>query len=158
MDPEGTVIPKLMSMPGELRLTAGGRWLHGDDEVTHEGIAQFFSRHLVYAPELAAFVITVDGRSVAVTVEDTPWMVRTLDAQAMPWRAHLSDGTIDEIPDPVLIARTGGAFYVPVRRGKHLARLSRQAADSLAPLVESSGAGGFRVLCGGTAVPVIVAG
>lgn len=146
-------IPRLMNMPGTLTFTAEGRWLHAGEEITHEKIRDYFSRHLHYSKDHAGYVIEVDGKCVRAEVEDTAVVVRTIDTQSTPWRAYLSGDVEEDFRPETLVANAEGIFYCTVSEDRR-ARLMRPAWQSLLPFLQEPSAGEFELTIGDKSFPV----
>ncbi len=136
-------VPILMSMDGKLVFTAEGQWLHDGVPVTHEKIRDYFSRGLRRSVEHGGYVIEAGGRCVAVEVEDTPVVVRTLETSAWPWLALLSGGIEEPFDAGTLEVSREGVFYCRVNSGAESARLLRPAWQALLPYVFETAGGGF---------------
>ncbi len=129
----GAQIPILMKMPGTLRFTKDGEWLHDGAPITHKKIRDYFCEHLRFREAHQRFVIEVEGKCVAVEVEDTPLVVRTIDTSSEPWLAVLSDGRQRPFAADTLAVNAEGIFYCDV--SGHRARILRPAWQALLPHV-----------------------
>lgn len=113
-------------MPGELRFTAKGIWTHEGVEVEHRGVAQYFSRHLCWSED--GYLIEVSGKAVQVIVEDSPFVVSTIENLS---RVLVNDGSSQSFEPGNLAVVGEDSLYLPVREGHFWARLSKPAVQAL---------------------------
>lgn len=145
--------PILMSMPEPLRFSAEGVWSHGGVEVINERIALFFSTRLRYSQEHSSHIIEQDGRCVKVEVEDTPFVVRSIDVTQPAWQLLLNDASAEPFQPEALSATPDGAYYVRCKSGNYEAKLLRPAVQALLPFITESN-GGYAVAYGGELHPI----
>lgn len=146
--------PTLMTMPGTLTFTAQGTWLHDGEPVTHQKIARYFSKHLRYREELSSYVIEVDGRCVAVTVEDTPWVVSHLVLERRPWLMVLNSGEEEPFLPETLEAGAKDVLYCRSTAREATVRLSRATVQQLAPFVRQDHTGGYVLVVDDVCYPI----
>lgn len=125
-----------MSMQGALRLTEEGEWLHDGVPVSHEHIAKYFTKHLRYSLEHGSFVVEVEGKCVAVTVDDVPLFVDEIDLHG--GRVRLSNDAVESFAPEALRVSKENVFYL-VRVDGSAARLRRNAAQQLYPHISEEG-------------------
>lgn len=131
----------LMSMPGRLCFGKDGRWRHGSRPVTHAQIARYFSEHLRYSAEHSSWVIAVGGKCVEVEIEDTPYVVTTIETDTQPWQIRLNSGTVESFDPATVMIGGDNALYCRATEQRIPVRLLRPAMQRLWPLIaESSGA------------------
>ena len=154
-DPNKSEALQLMSLPGRLCFTKDGQWRHDGVVVTHRQIARYFARHLEYSEEHGSYVIAVDGRCVSVAVEDTPWVVTSIDSSDTgPWQIQLNSGESYPLDPESLEIRAENVLYCKVKGGTHLLRLLRSAMQSIWPLIEEQN-GSYYVLFHGQRFPIL---
>ena len=134
----------LMTMPGELRLDAHGRWVHDLQPVTHPGIADYLSKHLCWNDLHGRFVVEVEGRAVPVIIDDTAYFVVALDTSAVPWQIALNDGSSAEPLVGPIEVRASGEFICRVKGGRFPAKFGRNVHQQLQPFIEATGTSGNR--------------
>ena len=144
-------IPELMSITGALRLSAEGTLLHDGTPFTHPGVTEYFFRALRYVPELNRYVIQVAQRAVPVEIEDTAYVVRSLDVENA--RLFLNDGTTEEANLSTIAIRDDNVFYLRAKDGQELARLSRAAMQQLLPYIEETN-NGFSLVVHSRSYPI----
>ncbi len=115
-----------------------GRWYAGDEPVTHERLARFFTRYLRRKPDGNGYEIWVDERFHAdVEVEDTPYVVTALvpgsDGQL---QVQLNDDSVEPLDPASLRVAPDGAVVCSVKEGRERARFLRAAQADLAPYLE----------------------
>ena len=128
------IMTVLMNMPGELRFTAKGVWTHDGVEVKHKGVAKYFSRHLRWSEE--GYLIEVSGKAVKVVVEDSPFVVTTIENLN---KVFVNDGSCQSFEPGKLSAVGDERLYLPVREGQFWARLSKPAVQALESGIGYSG-------------------
>jgi hypothetical protein len=143
----------------KLRFGSDGRWYADGEPVTHERLAQFFSRY-VRQKAAGGYEIWVDERYHAdVEVEDTPHVVTTVSSDlgaAVPgFIVHLNDGTSERLDPYSLDVGHANVLYCRVKAGTERARFLRPAYYQLANFIEEAGGGQFRLHCGSTTHPII---
>ena len=118
-------------MTGRLVLSAEGHWSHDGAAVTHEGIANYFTKHLVWAPEFTSFIVRVGARCVTVDVEDLPHVVVNMELRNK--RVTLNTGAEESLDPARLSVSSAGIFYLELtsRDGSERARLRRAVAQQL---------------------------
>ena len=140
-------------VPGGLLFTKDGRWLNGGAEVTHQGIYDYLSKRVRFDDALGEFVVTLDGQLVVIEVEDTPFVVRTIDSSSDPWRVILNDGSSEEFLPATLQLGADNALYCQAK-GFQL-RLLRPANQALQPYIVQTQAG-FALSLNGKEFPITV--
>ncbi|MDZ7378913.1 MAG: DUF1285 domain-containing protein [candidate division KSB1 bacterium] len=115
-----------------------GRWYAGDEPVTHEGLARFFTRYLRRKPSGDGYEIWVDERFHAdVDVEDTPYVVTELLATADgQLQVRLNDDSVEPLDPRGLSVAADGAVVCTVKAGQDKARFLRSAQADLASYLE----------------------
>lgn len=124
-------------MPGTLRFTREGVWLHQGEPITHEGIYTFFSRRLHWSEQHQQYVVEDGGRCVSVEVEDTPRVVRTIDSTATSWLVIANSGERELFDPGQLRYSEAGELYYELQDSRQLARLLRPAVQALAPYISA---------------------
>jgi hypothetical protein len=143
-----------MNMSGELRFSKDGRWFHQGEEFTHEKIKNYFSRHLRYSEKLQRYVVEVDGRCVAVEVEDTPFVVRSIDTGNSPWTVVLNNGERRPFYADTLLVAEDGSFSCCIENGSQRARLLSAAMQKLLPFIEQADDGRYLICIAGRTYPI----
>jgi hypothetical protein len=103
-----------------------GQWTWNGQPMVHERILPFLKRRLRRDPD-GRYWVRLQGAQVPVQVEDAPFVVLGIDGGDPP-RLRLDDGVVERVTEPLtLLVGPGHRLYMPVRRGRHRAVLSRAA-------------------------------
>jgi hypothetical protein len=139
----------------KLSFRADGRWYADDEPVTHERLARLFSRYIRRKPS-GGYEIWIDERYHAdVEVEDTPYVVTAVEADAHgAFWVDLNDGTTELLDATGLEVGGGNVLSCRVKGGAERARFLRSAYYQLANFIEEVGPGRFALRCGTTTHPI----
>lgn len=129
---------RLMSMPGELVLSADGKWYHDGVFVSHARIARYFSQHLQWSKRLNSFVVSVDSRCVKVVVEDLPFFVCAFRLVGEELQQLLNTEEWEVVSKKGFSVSSDQRWTSYSQSKKCQARVSRAALQSLLPCVESA--------------------
>ena len=139
----------------KLTFRSDGRWYADEDPVTHERLARLFSRYVRRKAD-GGYEIWIDERYHAdVEIEDTPYVVTVVDADAGQFAIELNDGTREVLDVDSLRVGTGDVLYCRVKGGAERARFLRPAYYQLANFIEEVGPGRFELRCGGSTHPIV---
>ena len=138
-----------------LSFRSDGRWYADDEPVVHERLARLFSRYL-RRTHAGGFEIWIDERYHAdVEVEDTPYVVTTVDVDpATGVSIDLNDGTTEVLDPGTVHVGRNDVLYCRVKDGRERARFLRPAYYQIAHFIEETAPGRFQLRCGGTTYPV----
>lgn len=134
----------------KLAFRSDGRWYADDEPVVHERLARLFSRYLRRKAG-GGYEIWIDERYHAdVEVEDTPYVVTAVHADAQAHLAlELSDGTREPLDPGSVEVGERNVAYCRVKDGAEHARFLRPAYYELAEFIEEAAPGRFHLRCGG---------
>lgn len=137
-------------------LDAEGQWRHEGEPFVNERLRDLFHRS-IGRTEGGTWVLRIAPYTYPITVEDTPYHVRSLrlDGQGAAERAllRLSDGE-EEALDPATLRLRQGRLYCRVKGGAFEARFNRPAAYALLDRVEEPAAGEAALRLGGRLLPL----
>ena len=135
----------------KLSFRADGRWYADDEPIVHKRLANLFSRY-VRRKGNGGYEIWIDERYHAdVDVEDTPYVVVTVDSDPRDdLYVELNDGSTERLDTRTLEVGANDVLYCRVKGGTERARFLRAAYNQLADRFEQNQAGGFSLRCGGT--------
>lgn len=135
----------------KLSFRADGRWYADDEPIVHKKLANLFSRY-VRRKGTGGYEIWIDERYHAdVEVEDTPYVVVTLDSDPRDdIYVELNDGSTERLDTGSLEVGDNDVLYCRVKGGGEKARFLRPAYHQLADRFEANETGGFSLRCGGT--------
>jgi hypothetical protein len=124
-----------------LRIDKEGRWFYEDEEITHRKTYLLYCRHLT-RDDSGRIILRIGREQCPVEVEDTPFVVKTLDFT--PSRGGdlesigliLNDDTRERLDPKTLRIGPGNVPYCQVRGGMFEARFSRGAYQLLMRYVQ----------------------
>jgi hypothetical protein len=131
--------PEGRSRESTIRLDAEGRFWHEGRRVDHAGLAAALHDWIGRHPDDGRYILSNGYDWTYFTVDDAPYVVRTLRIEPERIVLVLSDGT-EEVWDPEA-TRVGpdAALYAPVKReargGPYEAKFSQHAQASLEPVL-----------------------
>ena len=130
---------------GKISFRRDGNWYSDEERVDNPRIAMLFSQSIRQNPNGSYFLQVGDERA-AIVVEDTPYVVRTLeDDELGGFIAVLNDDTREELDAATLEVGPDNVLYARVKDGKYRARFLRNAYYHLADRLETDDAGRFYV-------------
>jgi uncharacterized protein len=140
---------------GKISFRRDGNWYSDEERIDNARIALLFSRSIKQNPD-GSFYLQVAEERAPITVEDTPYVVKTIEGNAHTGftvvtndeeREPLDAATLEIGPDNVLYCRVkGGAFR---------ARFLRTAYYHLSTAFEADKRGGFSITIGGRRYPLL---
>ena len=140
-----------------IRFGRDGLWYSDDEPIANPRIARLFSQHVVRQPD-GSYRIEIDWDKAAIQVEDTPYVVRKLDAgEAGDFIVELNDETQEPLDLTSLEISGENVLYCRVKGGAERARFLRPAYYQLAPHMQVT-VDGFVVRAGGQEHPINRAG
>jgi hypothetical protein len=128
---QGPTTPQKQEKP-RLFLDKEGRWFHEGVEITHERTRQLFAKN-IRRDSSGAYHVHVGGQSAEVTVEDTPYTVRSVTVRKGPdgrpeeYVLHLNDETQESLAPESLSISAENVLYCRVKGGTERARFLRAA-------------------------------
>jgi hypothetical protein len=141
--------PPGRSRESTIRLDADGRFWHDGAQVEHPGLAQGLQAWIGRHPDDGRYILTNGYDWSYFTVDDAPFVVRSLLMEPERVVLRLSDGTEEPWDPATTRIGKGDALYATVKAqapgGPFEARFSPHAQTSLAPLLvpgEGPGADG----------------
>jgi uncharacterized protein len=131
--------PPGRSRESHIVLDARGVFRNEGVPIQHPGMARAFASWVRRHPHDGRYILSNDYDWTYLTVEDTPFFVRSIDMRAgEPWLT-LTDGSEEPLDPASVTAGEGDAVYVRVRGGEFEARLLPGAQSALvAVLVEDA--------------------
>lgn len=150
--------PEGRSRESSIRLDADGRFWHEGELVEHHGLAAGMHAWITRHPDDGRYVLENGWDWTYFTVEDAPFVVRTIREADGGFVLALSDGS--EVPWDPRRTRVGAgdALYAEVKagapRGPFEAKFSRAAQAALARWIEPTADGGPGIRLAGEVVPI----
>ena len=139
---------------GKISFRRDGNWYTDDERIDNLRIATLFSNSIRQNPDGSYFLQVGDERA-SITVEDTPFVVRTLeDDELGGFIVVLNDDTREELDAGTLEVGADHVLYARVKSGAYRARFLRNAYYHLADRLETDDAGRFFVRIRGVRHPI----
>jgi hypothetical protein len=143
---------------GKISFRKDGNWYSDDERVENPRIALLFSKCIRRGSD-GAYYLEMAGERAPVTVEDTPYVVRTLeDERGGGLAVVLNDGEREPLDPAGLEVGRENVLYTRVKGGKFRARFLRSAYYHLSRHFESDDHGRFYVRVAGVRHPLPGAG
>jgi len=117
-------------------LDGQGRFWHDGELVEHRGLARAFAGWVKRHPADGRFVLDNGYDWCYLTVEDTPFFVRSVRAGAEPVEIELFDGTREPLDPRTLSVGADEVLRARVKAGAFEARFTRSAQLQIAPLLD----------------------
>lgn len=146
--------PPGRSRESQIRLDAAGRFWNGGVPVDHSGMAKAFASWISRHPDDGRYILTNGYDWTYFTVEDAPFLVRSLAVAGERATVCLSDGTEEPLDPSSLAAGDGDALYLAVKGGRFEARFTPAAQKALVDLVVEGEEGVPCVELGGRRYPI----
>jgi hypothetical protein len=125
---------------GQITFARDGRWYCDGEAIPNPAIARLFSRALEVLPD-GRGRLALGGDTAFVTIEDTPWVVTTVDGSPPHgFTITLNDGTTEPLDATTLRVGAENVLYCRVKR-HHPARFLRPAYYALLRFAEPAGDG-----------------
>ncbi len=126
---------------GRISFGRDGNWYTDGERIDNARIALLFSRHLRQAPDGSYFLELGEERAT-VTVEDTPYVVRTVEGDAQTgFVLVLNDGEREPLDPSTLEVGSENVLYCKVKNGRYKARFLRPAYYHLSACFEEDAQG-----------------
>ncbi|RAL23586.1 hypothetical protein DL240_05350 [Lujinxingia litoralis] len=124
----------------EIRLDAGGTWLHEGLRFENERVVELFSRS-VDRTEGGTWVLNVGRFTYPITVDDVGFFVERATWEEKEPRVWLSDGTQETLNLDSLRYAEGGRLYCTIKDGRFKARFKRGAYHAIASYLDQDDRG-----------------
>jgi len=134
---------------GKISFRRDGNWYSDEDRIDNARIALLFSRSIKRNPDGSYFLQVGDERA-SITVEDTPYVVKSIDGS--PQRGFvikLNDDETEPLDPSTLEIGSDNVLYCQARNKTFRARFLRPAYYELSRYFEPDRTGGFSISVGG---------
>ncbi len=139
---------------GKISFRRDGCWYTDDERIDNPRIAMLFSQSIHRAAD-GSYYLKVGDERAAITVEDTPYVVRTLeDDELGGFLLVLNDDTREALDPATLEVGADNVLYARVKGGEPRARFLRNAYYHLSPGFEADERGGFAISIRGRRYPL----
>ena len=139
---------------GKISFRRDGNLYTDEERIDNPRIALLFSKSIQQNPDGSYFLKVGDERA-AISVEDTPYVVRTLEDDGKGgFTMLLNDDEREPLDASTLQVGGDNALYARVKDGRFRARFLRNAYYHLADRLESDDAGRFFLNLSGVRHPI----
>jgi hypothetical protein len=139
---------------GKISFRKDGNWYSDEERIDNPRIALLFSRSIKQNPDGSYFLQVAEERA-AITVEDTPYVVKAIDGDAAgSFILILNDDTREAMDPASLEVGAENVLYTRVKGGAYRVRFLRPAYYHLSANFGSDDAGRFFIQIGGTRYPL----
>jgi hypothetical protein len=134
---------------GKISFRRDGNWYSDDERIKNARIAELFSKSIRQNPD-GSFYLQVGDERAPITVEDTPYVVTTLeDDELGGFLLVLNDGAREELDPATIEVGAENVLYVRVKGGKFRARFLRNAYYHLSDRLEADESGSIYLVIRG---------
>jgi len=134
---------------GRISLRRDGHWYNDEERIENPRIALLFSRSLRRNPDGSYFLQVAEERA-PITVEDTPYVVTTIEDDGSRGFVIVTNDEVREPLDPsTLEVGADNVLYCMVKNGEFRARFLRNAYYHLAGHFRTDDGETFSLLAGG---------
>ncbi|HZO81725.1 MAG TPA: DUF1285 domain-containing protein [Candidatus Binataceae bacterium] len=142
---------------GRISFRRDGHWYSDDERIDNPRIALLFSRSLRRNPD-GSYYLQVAEERAPITVEDTPYVVKTVEGDPRNgFVLVLNDEDREELDPATLEIGADNVLYCRVKGGAFRARFLRSAYYHLSPSFEADSGGGFSISLRGRRYPLRMA-
>lgn len=142
---------------GKISFRRDGNWYSDDERIDNPRIAMLFSRSIRRNPD-GSYYLQVAEERAAITVEDTPYVVKTIeDDSAGGFILVTNDDEREPIDPTTLEVDRDNVLYCQVKGGVFRARFLRSAYYHLSGAFMADEDGRFSILIGGRRYPIRIA-
>ncbi len=142
---------------GKISFRRDGNWYSDEERIDNPRIALLFSQSIKQNPDGSYFLQVAEERA-PITVEDTPYVVRSVDGDGnRGYTLILNDDSHEALDPSTLEVGADNVLYARVKGGKHRARFLRPAYYHLSGNFESDASGRFFLQIGGARYPLKIA-
>jgi len=139
---------------GKISFRKDGNWYTDEERIDNPRIAMLFSQSIRQNPDGSYFLQVAEERA-AITIEDTPYVVISVEDDGCGGFAIiLNDGTREALDPATLAIGAENVLYARVKGGRYRARFLRPAYYHLSGNFEADTSGSFFIQIGGKKYPL----
>jgi hypothetical protein len=139
---------------GKLSFRRDGHWYTDEERIDNPRIAMLFSRSIRQNPD-GSFFLQVGDERAAITVEDTPYVVTTVEGDAASgFIVVTNDGEREALDPATLAVGAGNVLYCRVKAGAMRTRFLRSAYYHLSDHFVAEDGGNFALVVAGRRYPI----
>jgi hypothetical protein len=141
---------------GAISFRRDGHWYNDDERIENPRIALLFSQSIRRNSDGSYFLQVAEERA-SITVEDTPYVVRTIEDDGGGFVIVTNDDAREALDPASLEVGADNVLYCRVKRGEFRARFLRSAYYHLADHFVSDDGAHFSLLTGSQRHPIRIA-
>ncbi len=138
---------------GKISFRRDGNWYSDDERIDNPRIALLFSKSLKRNPDGSYFLQVAEERA-PITVEDTPYVVRTVENGEHGLIVVTNDDEREPLDPATLEVGRDNVLYCRVKQGEFPARFLRPAYYHLSDYFRVEDDGHFSLVIGGRRYPI----
>ncbi len=139
---------------GKISFRRDGNWYSDDERIDNPRIALLFSRSIRRDSE-SSYYLQVASERTPITVEDTPWVIKSLEGDARSgFTLVLNDEEREPLNPSLLQIGPDNVMYARVKGGEYRARFLRSAYYHLSNCLEGDERSGFFLKIGKRRYPL----
>jgi hypothetical protein len=138
---------------GKISFRRDGDWYSDEERIDNPRIALLFSKSVKRNPDGSYFLQVAEERA-AITVEDTPYVVRTVEDGPDGLTIVTNDEEREPLDPTTLTVGRDNVLYCRVKGGAFPARFLRSAYYHLSNLFTTGDDGSFALTVGGRHYPI----
>src|SRR5208283_4470469 len=138
---------------GRISFRRDGNWYSDEERIDNPRIALLFSKSVKRNPDGSYFLQVAEERA-AITVEDTPYVVRTVEDGPDAIIIVTNDDEREPLDPTTLAVGRDHVLYCRVKAGAFPARFLRSAYYHLSSHFTTEDGGGFALVVGGRRYPI----
>ena len=123
---------------GKISFRRDGNWYSDDERIDNPRIAMLFSRSIRQDADGGWYLQVAEERA-PITIEDTPYVVRTVEPEPRGLCVILNDGEREPLDPATLEVGAENVLYCRVKDGRFRARFLRPAYYHLSRSFEAEG-------------------
>jgi uncharacterized protein len=139
---------------GRISFRRDGNWYSDDERIDNPRIALLFSKSIKCNPD-GSYYLQVAEERAPITVEDTPYVVKSIEGEAhRGFILILNDEEREPLDPAALEVGAENVLYARVKGGAHRARFLRSAYYHLSDCIEGDERRGFWLKIAGKRHPL----
>jgi uncharacterized protein len=139
---------------GKISFRRDGSWYNDEDRIENPRIALLFSQSIKRKPD-GSYELQVAEERAPITVEDTPYVVTTIENDSQGGFVTVTNDEVREPLDPATLeVGAGNVLYCRVKHGDERARFLRNAYYHLAEHFVTEDGENFSIAIGTQRFPI----
>jgi hypothetical protein len=138
---------------GKISFRRDGNWYSDDERIDNPRIALLFSKSIRRNSD-GSYYLQVAEERASITVEDTPYVVRTVEDRPNGLTIVTNDDVREALDPTTLAVGRDNVLYCRVKGGEFPARFLRPAYYHLSPYFRAENDGQFTLVVDGSHYPI----